>query len=185
MPRRDIRKRIDEKLKALRGRLAKKAVLSQKEAWRACRNDPSVRAACEFAGLDRKNPTHLAELLNAFASARFSQGKGGRPKKWDSFSWTQLLMSYLRQRAKNPELKDEAVCEELRKKPLYEKYSATRLVRILQDASDPNMNKLLRHALAMMPEEVLVAADKHRRHGLLPRWCELPDHWDKLKKRSG
>lgn len=183
MSRKDVRRRIDEELAALRNAVRHAdRTGSRKDSWRAFRNNPAVRQAFAIAGLDRDNPAHLAALLTAFASARFGKGSPGRPKKWDSFSWSQLLLNFLRVRFKNPTLKDEAICDLLRDKRLYQKYSARRLVRILQDAADHKQNLLLRHTLAMMPEELLRIADRHRRHVSIPKWQDLPDHWDELKK---
>lgn len=185
MPRgKDVAKRVDENLLKIRAKLKDDGAEPQSCEFilKACGRNLSIQKACEMAGLDPANPQALAAVLVALAAARFE--RKDPPKKWDSFSWSQLLMNFLRERLKNKDVTDAAICGELIKNvKLYKSYTRRRLLRIFQDASDPAQNLLLRDVLAMMPLAV-EAANEHRRHGAFPEWQKLEDNYEKLHKRT-
>lgn len=184
MPQRDVRTRIDERLKTLRDRLVKegagdkaRARRSCKKALEACRNHPAVRRACEIAGIDYNEPSVLAALLIDLASARFSKEKGGREKKWDSVRLTLLFNSYLRLQKKYPKLKDRQIFSQMVKETdLFREEMPETLRRKFVDAVDGNKNLLLKHALFGW-EDTAGVPPRRRRRGL-PDWKTLPDRAD-------
>ena len=186
MPQRDLRSRIDDRLKALKNTArntsgSANSPLSCSAALESCRKHPAVVEACKLADVDPNDPAVLSAMLIALASARFSKGKGGSPELWDSFMLSSLLRHYLLRVNRRPELSDEKILGQMvREMKQFQGMKASTLRRRLSDALKPQRNLLLRHLLANM-EETSRTSLKRRGYSL-PDWRTLPDHWDAVIK---
>ncbi len=182
MPQRDLKSRVDIRLKNLKNSVrdvARRANSPRacREALEKCRRHPAVIEACTFAGLDSNDPVVLSTMLIELASARFVKGKGGAPEVWDSVMLSSLLRHYLRRVNQRPELSDEMIFAQMvREMKQFQGMSPSTLRRRLPAAMDPQMNLLLKHLLANMEETSHAAA--MRRGITLPDWRTLPDRWD-------
>jgi len=146
------------------------------QSWASVSADPAVRAMCEDLGLDFRRPSHLSAAFKLVCKAY----RGAAPQRWDSFSLTQLLMNFLRLRVRMPRATDRAIYIEMSELRLYKEDRPETLGRAVRNALDPEQNKLLRDALAMMPEAVELM-NRRRKRSPLPDWQSLPYHFYDFK----
>ena len=182
MPQRDLKSRVDIRLKKLKNSVRDDARRANspracREAFEKCRKHPAVIEACTFAGVDSNDPVVLSTMLIELASARFVKGKGGAPEIWDSLMLSFLLRRYLFQFQERPELSDEKIFAQMVKETKqFHKMKPSTLRRRLADALNPDKNLRLRDLLHNMEETSHAAA--MRRGISLPDWRTLPDRWD-------
>jgi hypothetical protein len=174
--RKTVHQRISENFKSLSDQRSDDANLDGpalcRRALETCANDPAVKEACRIAALNRNNPTHLARLLIALASACFVKRTGGRPKRWSSFGLYRLMARYLKERKNNPNATEKEIHFSLAKR--YGMNPET-IRRVLLHAANPDKNLLLRDLLKI-EERIATAPLKHGRQ-LLPDWRTLPNRF--------
>ena len=129
--------------------------------------DQAAITAFAEAGLNPKDPIHWYALLIMFSWAHFGKWPGaGRPMKWTSKKYQELLRDFHEIRNDNPAISASRICKFLKTRhpTKYNGTSAERLAKEVKKAQDPKFNPSLARLLETM---VKAARVDHRRQNLV------------------
>jgi hypothetical protein len=129
--------------------------------------DQAAITAFKKANLDPNDPIHWWALVILFSWSHFGKWPGaGRPTKWTSKKYQELLRDFHEIRNDNPAISASRICKFLKTRhpTKYDGTSAERLAKEVKKAQDPKFNPSLAHLLETM---VKAARVDHQRQNLV------------------
>lgn len=123
--------------------------------------DNGLRRAFIEARLNPANPESWATLLRIFATAHFGKAKRAGTVVWDRRKLSQLLADFATVKPSHPNIKDEGICEIIKKEfpTAYARQTTRTLRRTLQYARNPNCNATLKFYLRIFENAVEEGAE--------------------------
>jgi hypothetical protein len=153
MPRKSIKKKVEERLAELRTRSRNddRAITHAVEdnfaavariVFTLTDEDEGIRKAFEFSGLNSRNPYHFKLLLRILADAHFQSSRPRRSsRRWTPARWARLLGDYHTIKQRYPRESIRRICQRLkRERPAeYGRLSGETLRRQLRNAANASM----------------------------------------------